>query len=118
MRCAGWTMHAMPRKEPLTPADFAFDFLADWRPLVPAHVVGTLPWGWALYGTVTKNGSTYALAWGRGMTAACDRHGRLAMLTAIERSRIDLAVEFQQQAGWEGVPKLPPAGNGFPFVRG
>lgn len=107
----------MPRKEPRIPDDFAFDFVADWRPLVSADVLRTLPEGWTLHGVVRKNGSTYALAWGRGVTAACDRLGRLTTLTAIERSRIGLAVEFQQQPGWESAPKPPPAEGGFPFVR-
>ena len=108
----------MPRKEPRTPADFAFDFQAEWRPLVPADVPCALPDGWTLHETVTKGGSTYALAWGRGMTAAYDGHGALIALTAIERSRIGLAVEFLQQPGWEGVPKTPPPVSGYPFLRG
>ena len=87
----------MPRKEPRIPADFAFDFLADWHPLASADVLPILPPGWTLHGTVTKVGSTYALAWGHGMTAACDARGRLVTLTAIERSRTGLAVEFRQQ---------------------
>ena len=107
----------MPRKEPRTPADFAFDFLADWRPLVPDEVMRALPHGWTLHGTVTKNGSTYALAWGHGMTGACNDHGKLATLGTIERSRIGLAVEFHQQPGWEDVPKPPLPASGYPFVR-
>ena len=107
----------MPRKEPCTPADFAFDFLADWRSLVPADVLRALADGWTLHGTVTKNGSTYALAWGYGMTAACDGRGVLVTLATMERSRIGLAVEFRQQPGWEGVPKTPPPRSGYPFVR-
>jgi hypothetical protein len=110
-------MRVMPRKEPQPPDDFAFDFVADWRPLVPAEVLDVLPDAWTLHGTVTKNGSTHALAWGHGMTAACDARGRLVTLTAIERSRISLAVEFRQQSGWESVPKSPPPADGFPFVR-
>ncbi|MEO7050827.1 MAG: hypothetical protein ABI128_04105 [Rhodanobacter sp.] len=106
----------MPRKEPRTPADFAFDFLADWRPLVQVDVLRPLPDGWSLHGSVTKNGSTYALAWGFGMTAGCNAHGRLVTLTAMERSRISLAVEFRQQPGWEGVPKTPRPVSGYPFV--
>lgn len=108
----------MPSKEPRIPADFAFDFLADWRPLGTADVPRTLPDGWTLHGTVTKSGTTYALAWGRGMTAACDGHGRLTMLSASERSRINLAVEFREQSGWDSVPPLPPSDGGFPFLRG
>jgi hypothetical protein len=111
-------MRAMPRKEPRTPVDFAFDFLADWHPLAPADVLRVLPAGWTLHGTITKNGSTYALAWRHGMTAACDGRGRLVSLTAGERSRISLAVEFRQQPGWERVPKAPPPASGYPFVRG
>jgi hypothetical protein len=111
-------MRAMPRKEPRTPDDFTFDFLADWHSLAPADVLRMLPDGWTLRGTITKNGSTYPLAWGHGMTAACDTRGRLVTLTAIERSRIGLAVEFRQQAGWESVPKAPPPADGFPFVKG
>lgn len=108
----------MPRKEPRTPSDFAFDLLADWRPLVPTDVARKLPEGWTMHGTVTKNGSTYALAWRHGMTAVCDGHGLLVALTAIERSRIGLAVEFRQQSGWDKVPESPPAIGGFPFARG
>ena len=108
----------MPRKEPRTPADFAFDFLADWRPLVRIDVLRTLPDGWTLHGTVTKNGATQSLVWGRGMTASCDAHGKLTTLTAGERSRISLAVEFQQRPGWESVPASPPHDGGFPFLRG
>ena len=110
-------MHTMPRKEPRTPADFAFDFLADWRALVPADVSRSLPRGWTLRGTITKGGSTYALAWGHGMNAACNVHGALVTLSAMERSRIGLAVEFRQQPGWENVPKTPPPVSGYPFVR-
>jgi hypothetical protein len=110
-------MRAMPRKEPRTPDDFAFDFLADWRSLVPADVLRSLPDGWTLHGTITKNGSTYALAWRHGVTAARDGRGRLVSLTAGERSRISLAVEFRQQAGWESVPRMPPPVSGYPFVR-
>ena len=108
----------MPRKEPRIPDDFAFDFVADWRSLVPADAVLMLPEGWTLHGNVTKNGATTALAWGHGMTAACDGSGRLAALTAIERSRIGLAIEFRQQPGWEDVPKTRPPVSGYPFVRG
>ena len=107
----------MPRKEPRLPDDFAFDFVAEWQPLAPVNALRILPDGWTLHGTVTKNGSTYALAWGHGMTAACDGGGHLVALTAIERSRIGLAVEFRQQLGWDSVPKAPRAAGGFPFVR-
>ncbi len=107
----------MPRKEPRAPADFAFDFLADWRPLVSAEVLRALPDGWTLHGTVTKGGSTGALAWGHGMTATCDERGALVTLTATERSRIGLAVELRQQPGWESVPKTPLPASGYPFVR-
>ena len=108
----------MPRKEPRTPDDFAFDFVADWRSLAPPDVLRMLPRGWTLHGTVTKNGSTRALAWGWGMTAECSAGGRLVALTAMERSRISLAVEFRQQPGWEGVPRTPPPANGYPLGRG
>lgn len=107
----------MPRKEPRAPADFAFDFVADWRARAPADVLRMLPPGWTLHGTVTRNGSTNALAWGHGMTATCDASGVLVTLTAIERSRIDLAVEFRQQAGWQDVPRTPPPASGYPFAR-
>ncbi|MEO9228134.1 MAG: hypothetical protein ABI216_04135 [Devosia sp.] len=108
----------MPRKEPRTPADFAFDFQAEWRPLVPADVPRALPDGWTLHGTVTKGGSTYALAWGHGMIAVCNGRGALVTLTAMERSRIGLAVEFRQQPGWEDLPKTSASVNGYPFGRG
>ncbi len=107
----------MPRKEPCTPDDFAFDLLADWRAFAPDAAASTLAVGWALHGTVTKGGRTYALAWGHGITAECDRSGRLVTLTAMERSRISLAVEFRQQPGWQDVPKRPPPADGYPFVR-
>ena len=51
------------------------------------------------------------------MTAACNGRGALVTLTATERSRIGVAVEFRQQPGWEGVPKTPPPVCGYPFVR-
>jgi hypothetical protein len=108
----------MPRKEPRTPADFVFNFLADWRSVVLADVLDALPNGWTLHGTVTKNGSTYALAWGPGMNAMFDGRGALVTLSAMERSRIGLAVEFRQQPGWELAPKTPPPVSGYPFVRG
>ena len=111
-------MRAMPRKEPCMPDDFAFDFVADWHTLAPADVLRVLPDGWTLHGTVTKSGAAYALAWGHGMTATCDGRGALVSLTAVERSRIALAVEFRQQPGWESVPRVPPPVSGYPFVRG
>lgn len=73
---------------------------------------------WTMHGAVTKNGKIYALAWRGGMTGACDSHGRVATLTAIERSRISLAVEFHEQPGWESVPKPPLPASGFPFAQG
>lgn len=103
----------MPRKEPRTPADFDFDFLADWRPLVTHDPV--LPPGWTLHGTVTKNGTTCALAWGHGMTGAYNAQGQLVRLTALERSRISLAVQFQQQEGWETVPRCEPLRGSFRY---
>jgi hypothetical protein len=77
-------MRVMPRKEPQPPDDFAFDFVADWRPLVPAEVLDVLPDAWTLHGTVTKNGSTHALAWGYGMTAALQEVPLLNMQLLFE----------------------------------
>lgn len=77
------------------------------------NVVVSLPPGWSLHGTVTRNGATQALAWGHGMTGVCNAHGQLVTLTAIERSQINLAVEFHQQSGWESVPRSLPLRGSF-----
>jgi hypothetical protein len=54
---------------------------------------------------VTKHGKTYGLAYKDGMYAACTLQGLILSLSAIERSRISIAVEFKQVAGLENAPK-------------
>lgn len=46
VRRARIKMCAIPRKESRTPANFAFDFVADWRALMPAHCLPELSSGW------------------------------------------------------------------------
>ena len=117
MRLAVAGRPAKPRQEPRIPDDFAFNFVADWPPLLNAHALPMLADGWTLRGTVTKNRSTHP--WGHGMIAACGVGGRLVALTATaERSRIGFAVEFRQQRGWESMPKpRTPAGATRPMVN-
>jgi len=100
----------MPRRERKPAPDFAFDFLADWQDVVKVDNPPAVAEGWMLHGTVRVLGRVYALAWRRGAVDACNQFGRIGGLTAIERSRIGLAVEFKTAPGWDMVPKgpLPP----------
>lgn len=95
----------MPRREPKPAPDFAVDFLADWRTVVHADNPPAIAQGWTLHGTVRKHGKTYALAWQNGMTATCDERGNVGSLTALERSHVTAAVEFDKAPGWESVPR-------------
>lgn len=100
----------MPRREPKPAPDFAVDFLADWRNVVQVDAPPAVVQGWTLHGTVMKHGRTYALAWCGGMTSTYDERGNVGSLTALERSRVNNAVEFKSAPGWETVPRYerPP----------
>ncbi|MCP1372629.1 hypothetical protein [Dyella lutea] len=108
----------MPRREPKPAPDFAVDFLADWRTVVHVDNPPAVAQGWTLHGTVRKHGKTYALAWRRGMTSACNERGDLLSLTALERSHVSLAVEFKSAPGWETVPKYERPPGPFMFTWG
>jgi len=103
----------MPRRQPRPPKDFAFDFIADWRPYAAILPGSPSADGWQLCGTVTKDGRTYGLATYAGRFAACTPHGLIFELTALENSRVALAVEFRRQPGWESVPKNTTDYYGF-----
>ena len=75
----------MPRREPLPPKDFAFDFTADWSGVAAIPDGSDASLGWTLHGTVRKHGQTYGLAYRHGMYAACTLYGQVFNLTAIER---------------------------------
>jgi hypothetical protein len=101
----------MARRERKSAPDFAFDLLADWREVVTVDNPPAVAEGWILHGTVRVRGVAYALAWRGGTVDACTWWGAIQALTAIERSRISLAVEFKSAPGWETVPKnAPPPG--------
>lgn len=106
----------MPRREPKPAPDFAVDFLADWRTVVQFENPRALAEGWTLHGTVRKHGHIYALAWREGMTGACDERGNVTDLTALERSRVTSAFEFDKVPGWESVPKSRRLPGPFMFT--
>ena len=95
----------MPRRQAPPPKDFAFDFTADWSPYADIPSGSPAAEGWTLCGTVTKRGETHGLAIKGGLFAACNRNGLIFPLTAIETSRVSLAVRFKDQPGWDRVPK-------------
>jgi len=103
----------MPRRERRPPKDFAFDFTADWRPYAAIPPGSPACEGWELCGTVIRDGSTYGLAAFAGRFAACTPQGLIFELSAVERSRVALAVEFQAQPGWDTVPKCKVDYYGF-----
>jgi hypothetical protein len=111
----------MPRREASPPKkNFAFDLLANWGPYAAIPERSDASFGWPLYGTVTKRGRTYGLAWRRGMTAACTEHGQILELSALKRCQISMGVTFEKPRGWDGVPKSTGDhyyGNGTPFSR-
>lgn len=94
----------MPRRQASPPKDFAFDFTADWSPYASIVPGSDSAYGWTLHGTVTRHGHTYSMAYKDGMYAACTLCGSIQSLSAIERSRISIAVEFKQVPGLENAP--------------
>jgi hypothetical protein len=95
----------MPRRQPPPAKDFAFDFTADWRPYAAIPPGSPASHGWTLCGTVTKRGRTSGLAYYAGRFAECTGEGLIFEFTALEQSRVSLAVTFKQQPGWETVPR-------------
>jgi hypothetical protein len=96
----------------------SIDLLADWRPFADPLPASADPRAWQLYGTVTIDGTTGALAWKPGGYAIVTG-STLRELGMWERIDVANTVAIKKPPGHEAAPRSPvEPGWGSVYTRG
>ncbi|TAM63794.1 MAG: hypothetical protein EPN49_01560 [Rhodanobacter sp.] len=98
-------MSHIPGKKPFS---LTIDLLADWRPWAAALPPPRTDKDWRLFGTVTFNGTTGALAWKAREYGIVIGNDPVRRLGVRARRRISEIMEFESPPGRELAPRFNP----------